>query len=276
MTGLGLKLDENDRKLIDRIVETGCSVPLSVMEQVCRRLAELQETAGPKEKIAISAGVTPPGTRQIITQMLHEWIEKRPDLSPAHLSWALMAAGASDEAFRERESVEIVWTGPAGRSTAFRRTDQALLELIESAAESLIIVTFAAYKISRIADAIVEAGQRNVDIALVIESKETSAGHYVHKELATKSSRLLSVVKVYTWPLDKRPTDSHGNHGSLHAKCAVADDKMAFISSANLTEYALNINMEMGVLIKGGGLPGQMRSHFRSLIRDGVIQEISF
>lgn len=272
----GPHLDENDRELIDRIVKTGCAVPIAVMEQVCRCLAELPDNAGPQEKMSISAAVTPAGTRQIITKMLQDWIEKRPDLSPAHLSWALLAAGASDEAFRGRESVEIVWTGPASRSTAFRRTDQALLELIESAMESLIIVTFAAYKIARIADAIVEAGQRNLDIALVVESKETSSGHYVHKELATTSSRLLSVAKVYTWPLDKRPTDSLGNHGSLHAKCAVADNRMAFISSANLTEYALNINMEMGVLIKGGGLPGQMRTHFRGLIRDGVIEEIRF
>ena len=51
---------------------------------------------------------------------------------------------------------------------------------------------------------------------------------------------------------------------------------MAFISSANLTEYALNINMEMGVLIKGGTLPGQMHSHFHGLIRDGVVEEIEF
>jgi phosphatidylserine/phosphatidylglycerophosphate/cardiolipin synthase-like enzyme len=185
-----------------------------------------------------------------------------------------MTAGASDEVFRQKQSVEIVWTGPASRSTAFRRTDQALLELIESAAESLIIVTFAAYKLSGIADAIVKAGARHVDIALVVETKETSAGHYVHKELATKNSQLLSVAKVYTWPLDNRPTDSFGNRGSLHAKCAIADDKMAFVSSANLTEYALNINMEMGVLVKGGVIPQLMQTHFRGLIREGILAEL--
>lgn len=30
---------------------------------------------------------------------------------------------------------------------------------------------------------------------------------------------------------------------------------IAFISSANLTEYALSLNMELGILVKGGNLP---------------------
>jgi phosphatidylserine/phosphatidylglycerophosphate/cardiolipin synthase-like enzyme len=33
----------------------------------------------------------------------------------------------------------------------------------------------------------------------------------------------------------------------LHAKCAVADEAAAFISSANLTKYALNLNAQKGV-----------------------------
>ena len=32
-----------------------------------------------------------------------------------------------------------------------------------------------------------------------------------------------------------------------YAKCAVADEAAAFISSANLTEYALNLNAQKGV-----------------------------
>lgn len=46
---------------------------------------------------------------------------------------------------------------------------------------------------------------------------------------------------MYVWPLDKRPKDGAGRHGSLHAKCAVADEAAAFTSSANLTKYALNL-----------------------------------
>jgi len=187
-----------------------------------------------------------------------------------------MAAGLADHLARQRESIELVWTGPSSRPAAFRRTDQALLELIESAEQSLIIVTFAAYKIPKIADAVVRAGKRNVDVIFVVESRETSAGQWAHKELFSNTKNLCDVSKVYTWPVNKRQTDSAGNHGSLHAKCAAADSKMAFISSANLTEHALNINMEMGVLIKGGAIPSRIQKHFHDLIRHEVIEEVHF
>lgn len=38
---------------------------------------------------------------------------------------------------------------------------------------------------------------------------------------------------------------------TLHAKCAVADDTLALISSANLTGHALQLNIEAGVLLRG-------------------------
>ena len=48
---------------------------------------------------------------------------------------------------------------------------------------------------------------------------------------------------TYRWPLERRPRDDEGRHGSLHAKCAVADRELLLISSANLTHYALSLNM---------------------------------
>ena len=42
-----------------------------------------------------------------------------------------------------------------------------------------------------------------------------------------------------------------GRLGSLPAKVAVADGATLLISSANFTEYAMTLNMELGVLIRG-------------------------
>jgi phosphatidylserine/phosphatidylglycerophosphate/cardiolipin synthase-like enzyme len=76
---------------------------------------------------------------------------------------------------------------------------------------------------------------------------------------------------VYVWPRDKRPTDAAGRYGSLHAKCAVADEAAVLVSRANLTEYALHLNMELGLLMRGGDLPGHLVGHLRRLIREGVL-----
>jgi len=55
----------------------------------------------------------------------------------------------------------------------------------------------------------------------------------------------------------------------------VADDAGLLISSANLTEYAMMLNMEMGVLIHGGPLPGQAREHFNRLIQNMVRERVA-
>jgi cardiolipin synthase A/B len=66
--------------------------------------------------------------------------------------------------------------------------------------------------------------------------------------------------------------DTFRRSGSLHAKCAVADDDLLFITSANLTEFAMNLNMELGILVRGGELPGQVRLHFERLIGAGALR----
>ena len=81
-------------------------------------------------------------------------------------------------------------------------------------------------------------------------------------------------AEIYIWPRDQRSTDPSGNVGSLHAKCAVADDQLLFISSANLTDYAMHLNMELGTLIRGGPLPGMVAAHFARLIEGGVLRQV--
>jgi phosphatidylserine/phosphatidylglycerophosphate/cardiolipin synthase-like enzyme len=48
-------------------------------------------------------------------------------------------------------------------------------------------------------------------------------------------------------------------------KCLIADRKEAFVSSANLTDYALEMNMELGLLVHGV-LTSRLAEHFNQLI----------
>lgn len=57
----------------------------------------------------------------------------------------------------------------------------------------------------------------------------------------------------------------------MHAKCAVADGARLLVSSANLTEFALNMNMELGLLVRGEELPGRVVEHLNHLIRERVL-----
>ena len=60
----------------------------------------------------------------------------------------------------------------------------------------------------------------------------------------------------------------------VHAKCAVADDCIAFITSANLTTAAMEKNVELGVLIRGGDLPVRLEQHLRSLVVSEILKKV--
>jgi phosphatidylserine/phosphatidylglycerophosphate/cardiolipin synthase-like enzyme len=57
-------------------------------------------------------------------------------------------------------------------------------------------------------------------------------------------------------------------------KCLVADRKWALVSSANLTDYALEENMELGLLV-GETTAGRLAEHFEQLIARGELVQRS-
>ena len=60
----------------------------------------------------------------------------------------------------------------------------------------------------------------------------------------------------------------------MHAKIAVADREKVFISSANLTDYAMDLNIEMGVLLKDKAIGEQIDNLFNNMILNSVFRKI--
>jgi phosphatidylserine/phosphatidylglycerophosphate/cardiolipin synthase-like enzyme len=79
---------------------------------------------------------------------------------------------------------------------------------------------------------------------------------------------------VYYWAREKRPLSENNKPGILHVKCAVADGHWMFLSSANLTQQAFTVNMELGILLRGGMLPQRVEMQFDQLIRNGQLQAV--
>lgn len=190
--------------------------------------------------------------------------------SPNEMALLITSIAAALDHERSKQSVELVWTGPKSRYIRLRRTDQALIELINSAKRRITIVSFAVYKARNIMSALEKATKRGVEIYIIIESPESSEGKITFDTISALGPALRSAAKVFIWPYAKRETTSDGKHGSLHAKIAISDDQL-YISSANLTEYAMNLNMEMGILLTGGELPEQAQCHFDDLITNGIL-----
>ncbi len=111
-------------------------------------------------------------------------------------------------------------------------------------------------------------------ITVVVETPSTADVENEYSTLRALGNDVAACSRVYYWPKEKRRQDRSGKVGILHVKCAVADGTWLFLSSANLTEYAFTINMELGTLIRGGQLPAQVEANFAALIAQGVLQPI--
>jgi phosphatidylserine/phosphatidylglycerophosphate/cardiolipin synthase-like enzyme len=72
----------------------------------------------------------------------------------------------------------------------------------------------------------------------------------------------------WIWPAARRPAVG-ASRAALHAKLVAADERVAFLGSANLTDKALAYNLELGVIIRDPEVVRRIVSHFRSLMNPG-------
>lgn len=223
----------------------------------------------------ILSGVNNPELRAAVERLLDTWHSQMPSVSGTAIALALLSTAESEQTHRENQTIDLVWTGPDSQVIPLRRTDQALLQLINGAVSRLLIVSFAVYKVEAIVKALAGAAQKGVMISVCVESPNVSEGKIAYDAVKAFGNEVSQHARFYVWPLDKRSKSPDGKHGSLHTKAAVGDGNTLLISSANLTEYAMNLNMELGVLIQGGELPGRVERHFQDLITRGVLESIS-
>jgi phosphatidylserine/phosphatidylglycerophosphate/cardiolipin synthase-like enzyme len=266
-------LQPEEARLLESIGAAAQELPRSVIEELCDELAGMSEDFSPSQRASLPAIVAAPGARVRVSGLIEAW-NSAPNVSPANLAWALRAASDVDERRLREQTIELVWTGPSLEGTVLRRTDQVLLDLIRTARSTLHIVTFAAYRIPVLNEAMLEAARRGVEISLIFETPGSSDGKMAFASLDALGDDLKALSKVYVWPLDRRPKDRAGRYGSLHAKFAVADEAALLVSSANLTEYAFNFNMELGLLVRGGDLPADVKTHLRRLVEERLLLPI--
>lgn len=224
---------------------------------------------GPTAAVRASAttAVAAPTYRAQAQAVLDAWAAC-PDVSGSSLAAALRVAADATAKIRSAQSIDVVWTGPATGEVPVRLTREVLLEVIGSASSSLIIVSFAAYKVPDVVAALAAAAGRGVDIRMVLETGEEDGGPL--KVGAAKAfAELGASASFYVWPAEGRE-----GAASMHAKSAIADELTALVGSANLTGHAIELNMELGVLIRGGPLPRRLSRHFRALMSAGVLRAV--
>lgn len=253
--------------LLEAIAEIARALPRASIAAVADRLRMGASDRQALEVLAVGTA------RARMAGLLTLWGERMGTARGREIAVALEGAAAAHDWHRRNVSLELVWTGPTRERSTLRRTDQALFELIRGAEERLLLVSFAVYRVPTLHAALLEAVNRGVVVDFVLESPAESLGRVSSDPLQAVGDDLLRRTSLWTWPLEERERDPRGRHGSLHAKCALADRRRLFVSSANLTADALSLNMELGVIVEGGPLPGEVAEHFEGLMRGGVLRE---
>ena len=260
------------QRLLTQIRRVAIELPTPMLQKVIKLL-----TAGESErcdeslKAKLLQQLPKPSLRNVVADLIGAWQAESIHLDGFAIATTLATAAHCDTSSRQELSVELVWTGPNPEGMPLRRTDQTLLQMIREVEQELTIVSFAVYKVPEIAKAMVAAMNRGVALRIVAETPESSEGKIPFGITAALGASIVQQAQVLVWPLEKRPVDKNGRYGSLHAKCAIADEKHLFLTSANLTEYALTLNMEMGLLVHSEELAHQVTEHINQLIHQGIL-----
>lgn len=262
---------DSRRELAEKIADVAHRIPGSLLRATAGVLEDLDGPYGPEHRTDCLRPLSEPQARELMDRVLDAWCAERPEASARELGWALRGAAAADEARRKWREVELVWTGPRTEGASFRRTEQALVEVIGLAQSRLWLVSYAGYKVPVILDALGRAAERGVDIRVVMESKNDGEEKVRFTVLEGLGQRLSEYSSLWKWPHHKRERNERDEYGSLHVKAALADDQALLVSSANLTDYAMTLNMELGVLLRGGAQPAAFARHLDTLVEDGEL-----
>jgi phosphatidylserine/phosphatidylglycerophosphate/cardiolipin synthase-like enzyme len=261
----------SERVIVESAYALACSLPGSTVEAVSAAILTCSEGS---LKAEISRRVAHHQHRDMALAFVDRWQNEAKDVDARTVAVALQAAALSEQTHRDSQSVELVWTGPDTEHTPFRRTEQAILQVLDSAKHRITLVSFAVYKIPNVGKALARAAKRGVKLTVIVETPDKIEGEGEYSTIRALGQEVAACSMVYFWPKEHRPLGDNNKVGILHVKCAVADGEWLFLSSANLTHQAFTINMELGMLVRGGMMPNRVEQQFERLILSGQLKQV--
>ena len=205
----------------------------------------------------------------LISELQQAWLNS-PSISATEISSALAASSKTASLIKKSSSTQLVWTGPETSIVPTRKTEQVMVEVIDSALKKLFVVSYVFYNAQATIDAINRSIDRGVSVKILLESSEEQGGTLDMDGLNSMQSKVPG-ASLLIWSSQSRLLA--GTKASVHAKCIVADGETAFVTSANLTSAAMERNMEVGIKLTGGPIPSQLQDHFEALHTEKILQD---
>ena len=189
---------------------------------------------------------------------------------------AVLEAALAERSAAHGSKVELVWTGPEGKSGWVRPTASMVRDLFARAQVSVLVAGYSFDHGAEILEPLHAAmKERGVSVSLYVNieraSKKTT-------DMEAHASRELATFLAKNWPFgepapalyyDPRtllPTSTE----SMHAKCIVVDERISLVGSANFTDRGQSRNVEVGALIEDAAFAVALASQWRSATAAGA------
>lgn len=174
--------------------------------------------------------------------------------------------------------LDLVWSGPTVAGLHARNTRRVYEELLGSAERSVWASTYAFFDGPRAFEVLARRmdATPGLEVTLLLNVQRKRGDTTDVDQLVR---RFADRFWKHEWPgtarpkvfYDPRALEPEGPGGVLHAKAVVIDDEVVFITSANLTEAALDSNIELGLLVRDRALAASVSTHFQALIDTSVL-----
>jgi cardiolipin synthase len=246
----------------------------SGLDDVCTALEQgrLSTSSTAPVRAAVAGGNTAMETQLLGLQAA--WAEVGAGVSAAALAALLRSCVHATSRLRQSLPItQVAWTGPKVEGSFLRATREVVRELLRGAQSELLVVGYwiAARDdgegiIEEVIDSLADAVRRKVTVTLIVDERNRHDGRNNQQILLEAWPPGCPAPRILTWRL---PADDH--HLKLHAKVLVADRRDALVTSANLTFYAMDRNMEMGVRVTGSPA-ATIAQHFKLLELQGTVE----
>jgi phosphatidylserine/phosphatidylglycerophosphate/cardiolipin synthase-like enzyme len=217
----------------------------------------------------------PAGGEDVVAALLH--LQRLGISSHAAAAWIRTV----EEAMTRAPRADLVWSGPELPGLHARDTRRVYEELLGSAERSVLASAYVFFDGPKAFEVLARRMDARpalrVTLLLNIQRKrgDTSAADQLVRRFADR-------FWATDWPGSSRPSiyydpralEMDGPAGILHAKALVVDGEAVFVTSANLTEAALDRNIEVGLLVRDQALAASLASHFQGLIDQGLLHPL--
>jgi cardiolipin synthase C len=250
------------------IAELGAQLPAA---HLAAWVLILQDTSSPDPDLQARLINAQPGyaISAKAARLVQAWRAAGPSVPGNALALALETAALMHARDADHRT-EVVISGPTSDSVPLRLTSSVVTELIRDARTALLIVSFAAFGIADVINELEQATRRGVRIDLVLESTAAHGGTlHGTVEASAAFQAIRDYARFWVWPADHRPVVGT-SRAALHAKLVAADEHIALVGSANLTDKALASNLELGVVVRDPAVVRRMVRHFRALMNPGI------